>query len=79
MNWEKIGRTVSAEGTTITYRSQDPLVTVESRKRRLPHTNGKGGSWEHTIFAICVGGVPVHECATLADAKAYAEQMMGTV
>lgn len=79
MNWEKIGKTVTEEGTTITYRSQDPMVTVESRKRRLPHANGKGGVWEHTTFFVCVGGVPVKELWTLADAKAYAEQMMGMV
>lgn len=81
MNWEKIGKTVTEEGTTITYRSQDPMVTVESRKKKIPRAygSGKGGAWEHTTFVVCVSRVPVHECSTLADAKAYAEQMMGMV
>ena len=81
MNWEKIGKTVTEEGTTITYRSQDPMVTVESRKRKIPRAygSGKSGTWESTTYVVCVSRVPVHESATLTDAKAYAEKMMGMV
>ena len=81
MKWEKISRTVSEEGTTIVYRGQDPLVTVESRKRRVPHAFGssKSGTYDVTTFHVCVGGVPVHESTRLTDAIAYAEQMMGAV
>ena len=79
MEWEKIGKKVTAEGTVITYRAQDPMVTVESRKIEIPRAigSGKGGSWAHTTFVVLVAGTPVHECGTLAAAKAYAEKMMG--
>ena len=78
MNWEKIWRTVGPEGTTIVYRGQDPMVTIESRKVKVPHA-GRSGIWERKTFVVCVSQVPVHESATLTDAKAYAEQMMGMV
>ena len=76
MEWEKIGKKVTTEGTVITYRGQDPMVTVESRKEQIPRANGSG-TWAHTTFVVLVAGTPVHECQTLADAKLYAEQMMG--
>lgn len=41
--WEKIGRTVSAEGTTVIYRLQGTPMTVESRLRHIPHAAGKVG------------------------------------
>ena len=81
MKWEKIGRVESAEGVTITYRGADPQVTIESRKRHVPHAfgSGKSGTYDVTSYHVLVSGVPVHEAVRLVDAIGYAEKMMGMV
>lgn len=72
MNWVKTGRTVNAEGTTITYAAQGTGITIESRKRHIPHANGVG-TWDHTSYWILKDGKELKEKMTLTDAKEYAE------
>lgn len=54
MNWRKMGRTVSDDGTTITYWADNAPITIESRKRHIPHANGVPGTW--IIQAILCSG-----------------------
>ena len=77
MNWKKMGRTVSAEGTTITYwpDAQVPL-TIESRKRHIPHAGNRPGTWDHTSYFVLWEGHEVKELYSLKDAKEYAEKYM---
>lgn len=75
MKWTQIGKTVNADGTTIVYRGKDPLVTIESRKRHIPHAGGRGGTWDHTSYHICLQGVSVAEKYRLQDAKEYAKKI----
>lgn len=73
--WKKFGKTVSSEGTTITYAAADHEWIIESRKRHIPHS-GRPGYWDHTTFAIVLPGDPpllIHECQSLTDAKEYIE------
>lgn len=71
--WEKVGKTVSAEGTTITYRCMErKLMTIQSRKRHIPHANGIG-TWDHTTYVVLVAGYELKEFNSLKDAKEYAE------
>lgn len=77
MKWEKISRTVSSEGTTITYWLRDTGITVESRKRQIPHTN-RGGFWWHTTYFVLDDGVEIYEKQSLADAKRLAELVYET-
>lgn len=40
--WAKTGRTVGPKGTTITYTDlRETGLTIESRKRHIPHANGR--------------------------------------
>lgn len=73
MNWAKTGKTVSAEGTIITYELSGTPYTVESRKRHIPHTNGRPGTWDHTSYFVLNEGEEVIEKYSLADAKKFAE------
>ena len=75
IKWEKAGRTVSSEGTTITYRASGTGYTIESRKRHIPHANGIG-TWDHTTYWVLKNGEEIKERYSLGDAKAYAEAMM---
>lgn len=72
MEWEKVGRTVSTAGTTNTYRLQGTDITVESRKRPIPHANGVG-TWDYTSYFVLDDGVEIYEKQSLADAKKLAE------
>lgn len=72
MKWSKTGKTVSSEGTTITYTLDDTGYTVESRKRKIPHAN-RSGTWDHTSYFVLKDGEEVIEKYSLADAKKYAE------
>ena len=78
MIWKNIGRAVTLEGTTIyyqpvTYYKTD--VTIESRKRHIPHSN-RGGTWDHTSYFVIQGGKELIEKQTLKAAKAYAEEVI---
>ena len=74
IEWKKTGKTVSGEGTTITY-SSGTAYTIESRKRHIPHTNGIG-TWDHTTYHILKDGVEVGKQYSLSDAKYLAENMI---
>ena len=77
MTWEKTGKTVSAAGTTVEYRPIGAMkdITVESRKRHIPHANGVG-TWDHTSYFVVLDGKDVKERWTLKDAKQYAEELL---
>lgn len=72
IEWKKTGKTVSDEGTTISY-SSGTAYTIESRKRHIPHANGIG-TWDHTTYFVMKDGAEVKEFYRLKDAKEFAEQ-----
>lgn len=74
MKWIKERREVSSQGTTITYRAAvaDEDVTIESRKRHIPHAN-RTGTWDHTSYFVIRDGQELREFQSLRDAKDYAE------
>ena len=74
MKWVKLGRIVSQTGTVNIYDLQGTGITVESRKRHIPHAN-RSGTWDHTTFWVLEDGVEIIERYTLKDAKEYAERM----
>lgn len=79
--WHVTEKVISEEGTTITYRKHGTYF-IQSRKRHIPHANGRG-TWDHTFYWVCK--VPdevdsdeiqdVKECGSLKDAKAYADKL----
>lgn len=75
IKWEKIGKRISTSGTTITYSGEGTALTIESRKRKIPHANGVG-TWEHTSYFVLVDGKEVEEKYSLRDAKAFAESLI---
>lgn len=75
MKWEKTGRTENAEGTTITYSAEGTGLTIESRKRHVPHANGVG-TWDHTSYFVLREGQVIAKKMSLRDAKAYAEGLV---
>ena len=75
MKWKKMGKTVNAEGTTITYWVDNMPITIESRRRHIPHANGIG-TWDHTSYFVLWKGHEVKEFNSLKDAKVFAEKYM---
>lgn len=73
MIWEKIGKDVDANGTTVCYAAHGSSLTIESRKRHIPHANGSG-TWDHTSYFVMKDGVEIKEFYRLKDAKEFAEQ-----
>lgn len=79
MKWEKVGKHIGADGTTITYRLQGaPQYEIESRKRHIPHANGSG-TWDHTTYVVLYHGLKVAEKMTLKAAKEYVGTMLEAV
>ncbi len=79
MKWEKVGKRIGVEGTTITYRLQNaPQYEIESRKRHIPHANGSG-TWDHTTYVVLYHGLKVEEKMTLKAAKDYVGTMLEAV
>ena len=68
----KVGRKVGMEGTTTIYAAIDTRITIESRKRHIPHANGSG-TWDHTSYFVLDHGEEIAEKWHLEDAKKYAE------
>lgn len=68
MTWTKTGKRVGPEGTTITYSLSETDITIESRKRHIPHAN-REGTWDHTSYFVLIDGKEVAEKNSLADAK----------
>ena len=74
MKWNKISKTTNSEGTTITYKCDAlPGITIESRKRHIPHANGVG-TWDHTSYFVIKDGKETEKWS-LKDAQEYAERM----
>lgn len=42
MRWERRSKTINQDGTTIVYGCYRANLTIESRKRHIPHANGVG-------------------------------------
>lgn len=76
MTWITTAKTVKADGTTVNKYTakENPRITIESRKRPIPHTSGSG-FWMHTSFFVLVDGTEIKERFTLRDAKAFAEKL----
>lgn len=76
IQWLKSNRYVSDEGTTIVYTCwldcEDTGITIESRKRHIPHAN-RGGTWDHTSYFVLQDGEKLIEKQSLTEAKRYAE------
>ena len=72
ISWEKTGKTVTSEGTTVIYEGVGTDITIESRKRHIPHANGIG-TWDHTSYFVLMDGKVVAEKQSLKAAKEYAE------
>ena len=77
MKWERTGKLVGSEGTTIEYRPAKASISVsiESRKRHIPHANGTG-TWDHTTYWVLLDGKDVKERYSLSDAKQFAEDLI---
>ena len=78
IKWTKMGTSVNQEGMTVTYEAEDMPVTIEGRKRYIPHANGKPGSWAYTSYFVLRYGEEVKELHSLKDAKQYAEENYGS-
>lgn len=76
IKWTKAGRTVSEEGTTIIYQGEGTDLTIESRKRHIPHAN-RSGTWDHTSYFVIRDGEEIIEKWSLTEAKEYAERIGG--
>lgn len=80
LRWQKSGRSVTPDGTTITYTAwqgcKNTGVTIESRKRHIPHANNVG-TWDHTSFFVLKDGKELTEKQSLAYAKTFAEEILG--
>lgn len=72
ITWVKTGKSVSAEGTTITYQGVGTDLSIESRKRHIPHA-GRSGTWDHTTYFVLKAGKELKERYSLRDAKEWAE------
>lgn len=75
MKWAKMGKTISKEGATITYWADNMPITIESRRRHIPHANGIG-TWDHTSYFVLWKGHEVKEFNSLKGAKVFAEKYM---
>ena len=77
MRWKKIGTKVYGNGEKdITYEGfTDPyrVFRIVSRKRAIPHANGKPGVWYHTTYRL-IDGKTETEFATARDAREEAER-----
>lgn len=74
MVWSIISRWEDKDGVTTKYKLHGTDITIESRKRAIPHAN-RGGFWYHTTFFVLCDGVELVEKQTLKDAKKYAEDL----
>ena len=73
ITWTKGGKIETPEGRIISYYGLGTRLTIESRKRAIPHANGIG-TWDYTSYVLLSGfGHVVKEFNSLKDAKEYAE------
>lgn len=73
VRWIKTERRVSLRGTDNVYEVPGTGFAIESRKRHIPHANGRPGTWDHTTYWVLKDGKELIEKYSLADAKEYAE------
>lgn len=75
LKWERTGKRVSVTGETVNcYRAKGTALSIESRKRMIPHA-GRGGYWAHTsYFVLDADGRELAEKQRLSDAQAFAEK-----
>lgn len=73
MVWEKLSKSVRNDGTTITYGAKDSPFIIQSRKRHIPHANGRSGTWDHTTYVVMCRGFDVKTFYALKDAKEWVE------
>lgn len=73
LKWQRVGRTLNENGTTIVYEAAGCKYAVESRKRHIPHASGSG-TWDHTTYVVMYMGYDVKTFFHLADAKEWAEK-----
>ena len=71
MRWIKTGKTVSAEGTTITYQEDKGDLVIESRKRHIQHANGIG-TWDYTSYWLLQGNKEIKELPYMLNSSALA-------
>ena len=69
----KEGKKTGPEGTTVFYSIPNSTITIESRKRHIPHNNGKPGTWDYTSYFVLNDGKEIKEFHSLRDAKEFAE------
>lgn len=74
IQFEKAGKTVNEEGTTIIYSGIGTNITIESRKRHIPHAN-REGTWDHTSYFVLKDGKEIAEKWSLREAKEYAQTL----
>ena len=72
--WCRLGKVANEEGSTIIYMLCGSDITVESRKRHIPHAD-RSGTWDFTSYFVLKNGESVCEKYSLADAKQCAEEM----
>ena len=76
MVWKKISQVVGSEGRILAYGVKGyDNIRIESRKRRIPHSNGVGGWFYTSYFVVTEDGREI-EKYTLKDAKTVAEKMI---
>lgn len=74
IKWEKVGKNINHEGTTITYQAKGFGFYIQSRKRHIPHANGVG-TWDHTTYWLLVPTVNFEkQFWSMKDAKKFAEE-----
>ena len=71
MDWERIGKTVTKDGTTNVYEAVGTGYRIESRKK--DHLNASGGTWAFTSFHVLLDGEEVARGHSLKAAKEQAE------
>ena len=74
MMWFKTGKKMRSTGESIIfYESEDGRFEIESRKRAIPHANGRSGFWMCTSYFLIYPDGVEKEFHSLADAKEAAE------
>ena len=75
MKWIRAQRTVHGNGEAeILYESDGTPVKVESRKKAIPHANGRSGCWMRTTYFVIRPDGTEEEHWSLARAKEIAEK-----
>ena len=80
LKWVRTERRVSKKGTDNVYEPRTPGTgfQIESRKRHIPHANGRPGTWDHTSYFVLQYGKELVEKQSLTDAKEYVEECYGS-